>query len=85
MSQLSYELAMMRQDELLRQASERRRANEAATSVPAPRAEPDQEAGHLRRFLRLGVAKLRVRAGETSVRLPTAGQQEARWKTSTRR
>jgi hypothetical protein len=66
MIQLSYELAMMRRDELLRQASDRRRATEAAASVPTRRVRLVRTPQTLRRLLRLRVADLRVSGGETN-------------------
>jgi hypothetical protein len=63
MTQLPYELAILRRDELLRQASDRRSATQAAASLPAPRATRTPKTLH--RFLRLPGANPRVRAGES--------------------
>jgi hypothetical protein len=66
MIQLSYELAMMRRDELLRQASARRLATQAAASAPARRVRLARTPHTLRRLPRLRLANLRVSGGEGS-------------------
>jgi hypothetical protein len=63
---LASELAMMRRDELLRQASDRRRATQAGASAPARRVRLARTPHTRRRLLRLRVANLRVSGGESS-------------------
>lgn len=64
MIQLAYQLAVMRRDELLRQASDRRRATQAAASAPARRVRRCRIPLTPRRLLRLRVANVRGSGGE---------------------
>jgi hypothetical protein len=62
---LSYELARSRREELLRQASDRRRATQAAAPAPVWRTTRARTPKTLRRVVRLRVFNLRVGAGES--------------------